>query len=111
MIDIIKIGRDPHLSGVGVEIWISVEDYHRIDEKLDHNINIYYLDDHYLSKTKGELFDKFPSDEGAKILDKSQFNFMTKEQLEREEKINNIIDNSIQDTNPWERLAFMVKFM
>ena len=36
----------------------------------------YYLDNRIASKTKDELYDRYPSDEGAIILDKSQFNFL-----------------------------------
>lgn len=39
----------------------------------------YYLDNRIGSTTKGELFDKYPGDEGATMLDKSEFKFLEKD--------------------------------
>ncbi len=110
MIDIIEISR--YRDG-GTSIWIPLKDKNgqidtteilnlqsesekiirvKVINKIISKTNLkYYLDNRINSKTKGELYDRYPSDEGAKILDKSQFNFVTIEQLIRESKINDII--------------------
>lgn len=36
----------------------------------------YYLDNRIRSTTKGELFDRYPGDEGAVILNKENFEFL-----------------------------------
>ena len=41
----------------------------------------YYIDKRINSTTKGELYDSYPSDEGAQILNKSNYNFVTKDQI------------------------------
>ncbi len=69
--DIEKIGSIDYDGGTS--IWVSIgakteEDY-RNREK-------YYLDNRNNSITKGELFDKYPSDQGAKMLNKNNFNFL-----------------------------------
>lgn len=90
IIDIIEISR--YLDG-GTSVWISVKDRYRvktIKEAMD--CKKYYLNNQIGSATKGELYDKYPSDKGAKILDKSNYNFVTIEQIERNNKINSIID-------------------
>ncbi len=53
------------------------------------NITKYYLEQTKDSPYKGELAALL--DSGGNILDKSQFNFVTIEQLQREEKINQIL--------------------
>jgi hypothetical protein len=42
-------------------------------EYCDENNNRYFVDGRIRSKTKGELFDRYPSDKGAKILDQNNF--------------------------------------
>ena len=61
----------------GTTVWIepSVKDNLKTIEDAE-NCQKYYLDNRIGSKTKGELFDKYPSDEEAKLIDKSQFNFL-----------------------------------
>lgn len=86
IIDIIEISR--YLDG-GTSVWISVEDFYSIKSESTTFYDVkdslkYYLDNRIGSNTKGELYDGHPSYEGAKILDKSNFNFVTKEQIERD---------------------------
>jgi hypothetical protein len=96
MIDIIQINL---LRDGGTSVWVSTEDIKGIDMNdmisiwniIKSDCNKYHIDYRIGSKTKGELFDRYPSDEGAQILDKSQFNFVTKEQILRDNKINNIV--------------------
>jgi hypothetical protein len=61
----------------GTTVWINPEvrkNLKTIEEA--NNAQKYYIDGRIGSKTKGELFDKYPSDEGAIILDKTQFVFL-----------------------------------
>lgn len=74
MIDIIKEGT--YHDG-GTSIWINPDvkkELKTIDDAK--NCQKYYLDNRIGSQTKGELFDKYPGDKDAIILDKSQFNFI-----------------------------------
>lgn len=94
MINLIEVSR--YRDG-GTSVWMDVEDKKNIKtlddafrEMVTSSSNIYkryYLDNRIESNTKGELFDKYPSDEGSQILDKSNFNFVTQEQLDRDDKI------------------------
>lgn len=40
----------------------------------------YYIDGRFKSPTKGELFDRYPSEEGAVLLDKSLYEFLNNKQ-------------------------------
>jgi len=74
MVDIIKtsIFRD---GGTSVWIELSIKNSLKTIEEAQ-NCQKYYLDNRIGSQTKGQLFDKYPSDKDAKMLDKSQFNFL-----------------------------------
>jgi len=74
MIDLIKtsIIRDG-----GTSVWVRPEvkaSVKTIQEAL--NCEKFYLDNRIGSSTKGELFDKYPGEEGAVMLDKTQYNFL-----------------------------------
>ena len=104
MIDIIEISR--YRDG-GTSVWISVEDFYSIKSESPTFLDVkdslkYYLDNRIGSTTKGELYDGYPSDEGAKILDKSNYNFVTKEQIERNNRIDEICHYSgLLNTNQY----------
>jgi len=88
IIDIIEISR--YRDG-GTSVWVSVKDkYESLASSIVLICKKYYIDNRISSTTKGELYDRYPSDEGAKILDKSNYNFVTKEQIERDKKIDEI---------------------
>lgn len=76
MIDLVKISiaRDG-----GTSQWIepSVKEAIKTIEDAK-NCQKYYLDNRIGSETKGELFDRYPGNEGAIMLDKSKFNFIQK---------------------------------
>lgn len=74
MIDLIKTSI---YSDGGTTVWIepSVKENIKSIEEAQ-NCQKYYLDNRIGSQTKGELFDKYPSDEDAKMLDKTKFNFL-----------------------------------
>lgn len=74
MIDLIKIS--VYKDG-GTSVWVeaSLKDSIKTVKEVQ-NCQKYYLDKRIFSETKGELFDRYPSKEGAIILDKSQFNFL-----------------------------------
>lgn len=77
----------------GTTVWVSVEDRYVIKKAEDiENCKKYYMDNRISSNTKGELYDSYPSAKGAKILDKSNYNFVTREQIERNNKIDKIIN-------------------
>lgn len=61
----------------GTSVWINPEIQASI-ETLDDadNSQKYYLDNRIDSKTVGTLYDRYPSEKGAIILDKSKFNFL-----------------------------------
>lgn len=75
MIDIIKIS---NISDGGTTVWIEprMKEIVKTIEEAQ-NCQKYYLDGRLGSGHKGELFDKYPSDKDAKILDKTKFNFIT----------------------------------
>ena len=75
MVDLIKtsIFRD---GGTSVWIELSIKNSLKTIEEAQ-NCQKYYLDNRIGSQTKGELFDNYPSHKDAKMLDKSQFNFIT----------------------------------
>jgi len=56
----------------GTTVYVEENDYPNIETDYS-NITMYYLDKRIASKTRGEIFDKYPSEEGAIMLDKSQF--------------------------------------
>ena len=70
-IDIIKI-RQYRDGGTTVWVEAAVENI----TNLVPNLEKYYLDKRIHSTTKGELFDRYPGDDGAIILDKNKFNFL-----------------------------------
>lgn len=77
MKDIIEISR--YRDG-GTSVWIepSVKSSLKTIEEAD-SCQKYYLDNRINSTTKGELYDKYPNEEGAVILDKNNFNFIKAE--------------------------------
>jgi hypothetical protein len=76
MKDIIEISR--YRDG-GTSVWIelSVKSSLKTIEEAD-NCQKYYLDNRISSTTKGELYDRYPSEKGALVLDKNNFNFIEK---------------------------------
>jgi hypothetical protein len=54
----------------GTSVWIN-----KIDKTDFKNTPLFYLDNRIGSTTKGELFDKYPDDENALMLDKTNFIF------------------------------------
>lgn len=61
----------------GTSVWMEPEVYNSIKNKDDAEKAVkYYLDNRLESQTKGELFDRYPSDKGAIMLDKSEFEFL-----------------------------------
>lgn len=73
-IDIIKISivRDG-----GTSVWIepSIKAALKTIDEAD-ACQKYYLDNRIGSTTKGELYDRYPNEDGAVILDKTKFNFL-----------------------------------
>lgn len=58
----------------GTEVWIEYSVTQTIGGS--ESAKKYYLDYRIISTTQGELFDRYPGDEGAIILDKSEFEFL-----------------------------------
>lgn len=77
MKDIIEISR--YRDG-GTSVWIepSVKASLKTIEEAE-NCQKYYLDNRINSTTKGELYDRYPSKEGALVLNKNNFNFIKTE--------------------------------
>jgi hypothetical protein len=77
MKDIIEISR--YKDG-GTSVWIepSVKSSLKTIEEAD-NCQKYYLDNRIGSTAKGELYDRYPNEEGALMLDKNNFNFIKNE--------------------------------
>lgn len=61
----------------GTSMWMEpqVRDNIKTIEDVD-NAQSYYLDGRIGSQTQGELFDRYPKDENAIMLDKSEFEFL-----------------------------------
>lgn len=66
----------------GSTIWIEESDKDSIKtiEDFD-NIQQYYIDGRIGSTTEGELFDRHPSEEGAIMLNKDEFEFLENSRL------------------------------
>lgn len=61
----------------GTSVWVRPEvkaSVKTIQKALD--CEKFYLDNRIGSSTKGELFDKYPGEEDAVMLDKTQYNFL-----------------------------------
>ena len=109
MINVIEVFK---YRNCGTSVWVSIEDNEIVKSSNDLNDVLrrsgfyiegysysyakfykckrYYLDNRIGSNTKGELFDRYPEYGGAELLDKSNFNFITQEQLDRDNKIDQI---------------------
>lgn len=61
----------------GTSVWMEPEVYNSIKNKDDEEKAVkYYLDYRMGSQTQGELFDRYPSDKGAIMLNKNEFEFL-----------------------------------
>jgi hypothetical protein len=74
---IIEIEKISIIKDGGTSCWIN-PDVRKSIKTMDDakNCQQYYLDNRIGSKTKGELFDRYPGDSGATMLDKSNFKFL-----------------------------------
>lgn len=61
----------------GTSVWINPDVKNNIKSREDaNNAQQYYMDGRIRTTTPGELYDKYPSDKDAKIVDKNLFNFL-----------------------------------
>ncbi len=74
------VGAFIKLENGGTSVWVelSVKSSLKTIEEAD-DCQKYYLDNRIGSTTKGELYDKYPSEKGALVLDKNNFNFIKTE--------------------------------
>jgi hypothetical protein len=74
MIDLIKTSI---IKDGGTSVWIRSEVKASLKTiKEAQNCEKFYLDNRIGSSTRGELFDRYPDEEGAVILDKTKYNFL-----------------------------------
>lgn len=78
--EFIELKRCGIYSDGGTTVWINSEIEKNLKSLAEAiTCQKYYIDGRFGSKTKGELFDRYPSNEGAMILDKTQFKFLENE--------------------------------